>query len=81
MRRSFTPHRDTTWRTLRISQGDPGPTICDMAAEVKADVIVVGNHGAGFVARLLAGSVSTYVVHHAPCAVLVVRQPKDSSSD
>ena len=42
----------------------------------KADLIVVGSHGRGFWGRLL-GSVSTGVVHHAPCSVLVVRKPEE----
>jgi nucleotide-binding universal stress UspA family protein len=44
-----------------------------MAADVGADVIVVGSHGRGAIERLLLGSVSEQVVRHAPCPVLVVR--------
>ncbi|MDH3494830.1 MAG: universal stress protein [Acidobacteriota bacterium] len=47
------------------------------AEEWGADVIVVGSHGYGFWDRMLIGSVSDAVVHHAPCSVLVVRQPRD----
>jgi nucleotide-binding universal stress UspA family protein len=40
---------------------------------VNADLIVVGTHGRGRVGRALLGSVSTGVVHHAACDVLIVR--------
>lgn len=60
-------------RELRY--GDPGPAICEVATEIGADVVVVGSHGSGVVRRVLVGSVSGHVVHHAPCPVLVVRRP------
>ena len=50
-----------------------GETICDVAAERDIDVVIVGSHGAGQAKGLLFGSVSQYVVHQAPCPVLVVR--------
>lgn len=47
--------------------------ICRIAAERDARLIVVGSHGWGATRRLLSGSVSTGLVHSAPCPVLVVR--------
>ena len=47
--------------------------ICRLAAERDARLIVVGSHGWGAARRLLSGSVSTGIVHSAPCPVLVVR--------
>jgi nucleotide-binding universal stress UspA family protein len=47
--------------------------ICRIAAERGAQLIVVGSHGWGAARRLLSGSVSTGLVHSAPCPVLVVR--------
>jgi nucleotide-binding universal stress UspA family protein len=47
--------------------------ICSKASEYDAQLIVVGSHGWGAARRLLSGSVSTGLVHSAPCPVLVVR--------
>ncbi len=60
--------------TTEVLRGAPDRQIIEKAKEWKADVVVVGSHGRGFWGRLL-GSVSDGVVHHAPCSVLVVRQP------
>ena len=54
-------------------QGDPADAILDVAEEQGADLIIVGSHGYNRWERLLLGSVSDSVIHHAPCSVLVVR--------
>jgi nucleotide-binding universal stress UspA family protein len=65
----------------RTELGTPGPVVCAVAKEVGADVVVVGSHGRGGLARAFLGSVSDYVIRHAPCPVLVVRQePVDAAS-
>ncbi len=56
--------------------GSPESRIVETAEEMKADIIIVGSHGYNSWERLLLGSVSDSVVHHAPCSVLVVRTPK-----
>ena len=54
--------------------GDAGATICAVAEREEAEVIVVGSHGRGLLGRIVhLGSVSEYVLRHAPCPVLVVR--------
>ena len=53
--------------------GSPSVTITDFADEIKADLIVFGSRGLGLVKGVLLGSVSQYVVEHAPCPVLVVK--------
>jgi nucleotide-binding universal stress UspA family protein len=51
--------------------GAPAEVLCDMAAHLQADLLVVGNRGMQGGRRLL-GSVPNTVSHHAPCSVLVV---------
>jgi nucleotide-binding universal stress UspA family protein len=53
--------------------GNPAEKIMKTASQQKADLIVMGAKGLGAIARFLIGSVSTRVVQHANCAVLVVR--------
>lgn len=53
--------------------GDAADVIVRQAETDQADLIVVGTRGLNFAQRALLGSVSTKVVHHAPCDVLVVR--------
>jgi nucleotide-binding universal stress UspA family protein len=55
------------------SLGKPAEEIMKVASKQHADLIVMGAKGMGAVARFLLGSVSTRVVQHANCAVLVVR--------
>jgi len=59
--------------TGEIGQADPAEMILDAAERENADLIVVGTRGQGPIGRLLGGSVSTRVVHHADRPVLVVR--------
>src|SRR5947209_526556 len=53
--------------------GNPADVIVQEAEDSEADLIVVGTRGLNAAQRVLLGSVSTNVVHHAPCDVLVVR--------
>ena len=53
--------------------GMPVEEIARVAGDRDAQLIVVGSHGWGAARRLLSGSVSTGLVHTAPCPVLVVR--------
>jgi len=53
--------------------GKPADEILKVAKQHKADLIVTGAKGLGAIGRALLGSVSTRVVQHSPCSVLVVR--------
>jgi nucleotide-binding universal stress UspA family protein len=52
--------------------GDPVRAILQVATEVGADLIVVGNKGMRGAGRLL-GSVPNTITHKAPCSVLIVK--------
>ncbi len=61
-----------TCETLPLEGIPAGDAICEAAKSREARLVVIGAHGWGRLGRLLHGSVSTYVLHHAPCPVLVV---------
>ncbi|OQW33314.1 MAG: hypothetical protein A4C66_13305 [Nitrospira sp. HN-bin3] len=56
-----------------VRLGKPADEILTVAKKNKADLIVTGAKGLGAIGRVLLGSVSTRVVQHAHCSVLVVR--------
>ncbi len=56
--------------TVRAISGLPADIL--IQASVDADMLVVGARGAGGFGRLLMGSVSSQVTHHALCPVVVV---------
>ena len=57
-------------------RGLPVEEIVDLANEHHADLIVVGTREAGFLERLLVGSVSQGVARRAHCDVLIVHPPE-----
>jgi nucleotide-binding universal stress UspA family protein len=56
--------------TVRAAIGLPAEELLEAAAD--ADLLVVGSRGAGGFKRLLMGSVSTQVSHHARCPVVII---------
>jgi nucleotide-binding universal stress UspA family protein len=71
--------------TLKISseaiEGPPKQMIVEEAERWDADLIIMGSRGLGAWNRLLLGSVSSAVVHHAKCSVEIVRrQQADQTS-
>ena len=62
-----------------VMQGRTGQRLCEIASDWPADLIVIGCRGFTGLQELLVGSVSYYVSHRAPCAVLVTR-PKPSET-
>jgi nucleotide-binding universal stress UspA family protein len=59
----------------RVVRGRPASALLEEAAALQPDLIVIGSRGHGPLATVLVGSVSTEVVDHAPCPVLVARRP------
>jgi universal stress protein F len=57
---------------LMVRSGHPGREIIGCAEEADAELIVIASHDPGW-GDLLLGSVAAFVVRHAHCSVLVVR--------
>jgi nucleotide-binding universal stress UspA family protein len=55
------------------SELPPAKALIEIAREERADMILVGATGTGYVTRALLGSTAENLVRHAPCDVLIVR--------
>jgi nucleotide-binding universal stress UspA family protein len=53
-------------------QGKPAFTICDVADDIGADLIIMGCRGLGLTEEGASDSVTTRVINLSPCPVLVV---------
>ncbi|BCL37934.1 universal stress protein [Nostoc sp. MS1] len=75
MLQNFAAQANTAGISTEFTQtmGNPGKTICKLATNCGANLIVMGHRGLSGIRELLLGSVSNYVLHHAPCSVYVVR--------
>lgn len=51
---------------------DPADALCDVAGQVGADLLVVGNRGMSGIKRFMLGGVPNRISHHAPCSLLIV---------
>ncbi|MGK7958989.1 universal stress protein [Crocosphaera sp.] len=60
----------TEWNCLL---GNPSSSIIKTAKSWQADLIIMGHRGLTGLSEMFLGSVSNYVVHHAPCSVLLVQ--------
>ena len=63
---------------VKVLTGTPADEVVRHAAQINADLVVVGTHARRGVARAILGSVAERIVRHAHCPVLVTR-PKDHS--
>lgn len=60
--------------TTHVEQGvSPADIIVRYAADKGIDLIVMGSRGKSAIDRFLVGSVTSKVVAHAPCSILVLR--------
>ena len=59
---------------VRIVAGSAPKLLCDVAKEVRADLLVIGASGRSGLWGSVLGTTADKVVDHAPCSVLVVRQ-------
>ncbi len=53
-------------------EGHPAFTICDVADEIEADLIVIGCRGIGLTEELAHDSISNRIINLSPCPILVV---------
>ena len=61
-----------------LREGPAVDEVVDLVGEIGADLVVVGSRGRGPLKRLVLGSVSEGVVHHARCPALVLRGGGDA---
>jgi nucleotide-binding universal stress UspA family protein len=57
-----------------VVRGRPAAALLDWARRTEADMLMVGSTGIGAVRGAFLGSVSSQVVEHAPCSVMVFRE-------
>ena len=57
-------------KLLRV--GDPRVVIVQVAADIKADFLIIGTHRKRGVCDITPGSTERYIRKHAPCPVLLV---------
>lgn len=57
----------------RVLVGDARKALLQAAQDEGADLLILGSRGLGLGQRLVFGSVSTDVLHHATCPVMVVK--------
>lgn len=56
-----------------VTYGQAKEVMCtDLPKKYAVDLIMVGQSGLNAVERLMMGSVSSYIIRHAPCDVLIV---------
>jgi nucleotide-binding universal stress UspA family protein len=72
---SIRPPSSTVRVEKIIREGMSTQVILDTAAELKADLIVMGTHGRTGFRRLVLGSVTEDVLRRATCPVLTVKAP------
>ena len=65
--------RPVRQRIVERTNESVGARLCALAEEENAAMIAVGSHGHRALTDVLLGSVSSHVVHHSLCPVLVVR--------
>ena len=65
---------------MRIAERYRAQKIVQVAEDIEAGLIVMGNRGLGGIRRALIGSVSDSVIRHAHCPVLVVRPKREQAA-
>ncbi len=58
---------------VHLLRGHPGDRIVDCAIDLGVDMVILGSVGRSQVKRMIAGSVSMFVVTHCPVTTMVVK--------
>ncbi|MGB8767803.1 MAG: universal stress protein [Nitrososphaeraceae archaeon] len=61
-----------TIKTLLL-QGNPASVILDYCKKENFDLVIMGSRGMGKFKELILGSVSSKIVHHSPCAIMIIK--------
>ena len=56
-----------------LLQGNPAPVILDYSKKENFDLVIMGSRGMGKFKELILGSVSSKIVHHSPCAIMIIK--------
>ena len=56
-----------------LLQGNPASVILDYSKKENFDLVIMGSRGMGKFKELILGSVSSKIVHHSPCAIMIIR--------
>jgi len=56
-----------------LLEGNPASTILEFSQMEKYEVIIIGSRGMGHFKELILGSVSSKILHHSLCSVLLIR--------
>lgn len=70
-------HPELVVETVLVQSDARDALMTQLAAD---DLLVIGTRGLGGVLGLLLGSVASYSIRHAPCPVLVVPSPHETSA-
>ncbi|KAJ0111759.1 hypothetical protein Patl1_00899 [Pistacia atlantica] len=60
-----------------VGCGEAKDVICGIVDKLRADTLIMGSHGYGFIKRALLGSVSDYCAKHVKCPVVIVKHGEE----
>ena len=64
-----------------IKEGDTGDAILSAAAELKADIIVMGTHGRRGLDKILMGSVAEKILRHSKVPMFIIPSTEPGEKD
>ncbi|TLX69120.1 MAG: universal stress protein [Thaumarchaeota archaeon] len=56
-----------------LLKGNPASIILDISIKEKKDMVIMGSRGIGKFKELILGSVSSKILHHSSCPVMLIR--------